>query len=277
MPYSSELHDFVDPSRDRPVPVKLYRCSGRPSGWVLLSVGFGGTRESYGYLAKAWTELGLDVAVVEHVGSNLGVLKSIKSPSRAQRNAEVVKRVSCPSERVARPRDFHWAYSRLASDYSGLPLAVVGHSFGTYTVMGALGMEPRELEPDQSLEAVPAQCALLMSPQPPGMLFEASEYEKLLLPTLVLTGTKDDLLDQSQDYLSRRGVFAELPTLKRHLLILEKVAHMTFAGLGLNIGKQLNTISELTSTWLKSQLFGASLDGWTDRYQESIAEAKWPS
>lgn len=272
MPYLSELHDFFDPSQDRPIPVKLYLSSEEGVGWVLLSVGFGGTRESYGYLARAWTDLGLHVAVVEHVGSNLEVLKGLSHHSRAQRNAEVVRLVSCPHERLARPKDFLYVYSQLKSRFGNLPLALAGHSYGTYTVLSAMGLQSRGLETNFQGSEVPVRCTVLMSPQPPGMLFAREEYRKVGVPTLVVSGTKDDLLDGSQDYLSRREVYEVLPTQMANLLIFEGVAHMTFAGLGLNIRKQLETISFHTSRWLAHKLLGTSLADSSDSTDDLVAE-----
>lgn len=231
----------------------LYRPAGPPLAWVLFSVGFGGTRQSYAYLGRAWARAGIAVAVVEHVGSNLEVLKSFSQGSREERNAEVVRRVQDQEELTARPWDLEFVRHSLEEEIDGAPLGLGGHSYGSYTVLANLGSQPMPIS--RPLPRFPdVSASLLASPQPPGMLFPESSYAELTLPVLVLTGDKDDLLDGSADYRAREKVFQQLPAENANLVVLKGVDHMTFAGLGLGVAPTLDEIARLTTRWWQMTL-----------------------
>lgn len=253
----------------RPVPVRIYHAVGRARAWVLFSVGYGGDRDGYAFLARAWAEIGISTVVTEHIGSNLAVLKSFPQKTREERNAEVVRRVVEPAELSLRPRDFHLVFQRLVAEFESLPLGLAGHSYGSYTALACCGLEPRQTA--HGVGPLPAQAVLAISPQPPGLIFPGSEYAKVACPTLVLTGTRDDLLSGQQDYTDRLGVYEELPTAYRHLTVLEGVDHMAFAGIGLNLGDSLHLIRRTTSLWWSHTLFAnAGTTDWAERLSAEL-------
>ncbi len=256
--WTSQDLDCQDFTRDRAVPLRLWRPEGAARGWVVFSVGFGGERDGYAYLAKAWAARGIATAVVEHVGSNLTVLKALPGPSRLERNRQVVAKVGEPAELAARPRDVLHVVNLLRKEFAGLPMGLAGHSYGTYSVFAALGLPtiPKVPPLDQALEGV-SSC-LVISPQAPGMLFSERALGLITIPTLVLTGTKDARLDGEGSYQERVRVYDHLPVELRQLVVLEDVEHMDFAGIGLGLAARLNTISEVTREWWESTLWASS-------------------
>lgn len=252
----SEDIDLFDHPRQRLVPVRLWKPDAPPRGWILFSVGFGGERSGYAYLGRAWAALGLATAVIEHVGSNLEILKGLPGETRQERNQAVVRQVADPVELAARPRDVLWVYEQLAPRFAGLPLGVAGHSYGTYTVMAALGLPtvPRLPRLESDLSQAASSC-LLISPQKPGMLFTDRVLGTLSVPTLVLTGTKDGPLNGEGDYRDRALVFDKLPEPTRNLVVLDEVEHMAFAAVGLGLGPLLRTVEGLTGQWWQSTLW----------------------
>lgn len=255
--------EFQHPNLPRSVPIRQYDPIGEILGWVLFSVGYGGNRDGYAFLARKWQELGLAVVVTEHVGSNLNVLKSFAQRRREERNQEVVRRVQEPAELRARAHDIRLVYDELAASFYGLPLGLGGHSYGSYSALAAVGLEPRSTK--HGLKPIPADSLLLISPQPPGYIFDAADYQKVNCPTLVMTGTKDHLLDGNGDYQERKKVYDSLPSEMRNLLLLSDLEHMTFAGIGLGVEKQLQLVSESTSAWWSGHLLNNDTKSdWTE-------------
>ncbi len=255
MAYVLEKMEFFDSARNRRVPVCLYRPLDTTRALILFSVGYGGTRDGYAYLARAWSERGLAVAVIEHVGSNLEVLKSLPQKTLRERHEEIVRRVKEPAELFARPRDVALVYKELSAHFPGLPLGLGGHSFGSFSVLGSLGLPVLWEVPDLAEPLSSATATLLISPQVPGMLLKRSSYSLVRVPTLVLTGTEDHALDGDGDFRLRTQVHDALPLEVRNLVVLDGVDHMTFAGIGLNLSRTLKAIENLTLAWWERTLF----------------------
>lgn len=257
--FTSQDLELSDNSRGRPIPVRLWEPTGTARGWVLFSVGFGGDRDGYGYLAKAWAQRGIATAVVEHVGSNLKVLKGLPGATRRERNLEVVKRVGDPEELAARPRDLLFVWNELSSRFEGLPLGVGGHSYGTYSALSAFGLPTVVKLPglEQTLEGV-SSC-LIISPQPPNTLFSERALGLVSVPTLVMTGTKDVRLDGQGSYTERVSVYDHLPVELRQLAVFDQVEHMDFAGIGLGISSRLAAIAGVTGEWWESTFWGDAI------------------
>lgn len=251
------------------MPVREYRPE-HPKAWVIFSVGYGGQSAGYGYLARRWASEGIATLVVEHVGSNLEVLKSFSHLPQEERNQEVVRRVQDPEELNRRPWDMALVRDSFQSCYSGLALGMAGHSFGSYSVLAACGLKPLQVDP--GLGSLRPSAILLLSPQPPGMLFAPEEYGEVDCPTLVLTGTEDHLLSGSATYLDRLRVFECLPTRFARLLVQEGTDHMALAGIGLKIEPHLATAKSVTAEWWRLNLLGEGSDlDWCGRLKQSIA------
>ncbi|MCA9777880.1 MAG: alpha/beta hydrolase [Candidatus Eremiobacteraeota bacterium] len=252
---------------DRAVPVRRYSAETEPEGWILFSVGFGGDRNGYGFFARTWAAAGFTTFVVEHVGSNLDVLRSFPQKRKAERNAEVVRRVGDPEELRARPRDLALVWQHLREEFEGLPLGLAGHSYGSYTVLACTGMEPSSTT--HGVESIPATGYLVISPQPPGMLFSTAEYEKVRRPVLVMTGTEDHLLSGESDYSDRLDAYKFLPEAFRRLVVFRGFEHMDFAGVGLNLGHKLEAMNTVSRLWWQG-LVAEELEAWPAKVRASV-------
>lgn len=249
--------DLFDARRGRRVPTRLWvPQEGPPWAWVLFSVGFGGGSTGYAYLARAWARSGLATAVIEHVGSNAEVLRSLDKTTLAERARAVVGRVKERSELEARPRDLQFVRAELSRRFDDLPLGVAGHSFGAYTALASLGLKPLVSVQPFAYPAQGITACLIVSPQPPGVLFSQEELTTVRCPTLVMTGTEDAMLDGSEDYRGRLKVYESIPAEYRNLVLLDRVSHMAFAGLGLGLAPTLEAIASLTTIWWKQTLVG---------------------
>ncbi|MFN8609204.1 MAG: hypothetical protein U0931_16830 [Vulcanimicrobiota bacterium] len=229
-----ESIDLFDSSRQRAIPLGLYTYQGpRFQGWIFFSVGFGGSRSGYAYLGRAWSQLGFQVAVLEHIGSNAEVLKGLQRPG--MRNAELAEvvgeKVREPQELADRPLDLAYARRVLCPDrhWAG----VAGHSFGSYTALAGLSLDHWD-------------GLVLMSPQPPGDRHSRAELARVSQPCLVLTGTRDSGMPAGVTYEQRLQTYQALPAGTRRLALLEGADHMAFAGIGLAVAPHMETVAAVT-------------------------------
>jgi predicted dienelactone hydrolase len=246
-----EIIDLFDSSRQRAIPLGLYPYVGVFQGWLFFSVGFGGSRTGYAYLGRAWSQLGFQVAVIEHIGSNAEVLKSIQRPG--MRNAElaqvVANKVLEPQELRDRPLDLAYARRVLCpgDQWAGLG----GHSFGSYTALAGL-------HGPQTWAGL-----LLMSPQPPGERHSHAQLAEVRVPCLVLTGTKDSGMPAGVTFEQRILTYQALPAGAKALGLLQGADHMAFAGIGLAVGPHTETVAALSAEFWTALRQGRS--------------ARWPS
>ena len=148
-----------------------------------------------------------------------------------------------------------------------------GHSYGSFTVLAASGLSAGTLE--ETALCLKADALLLISPQPPGMLFAPAEYRKVEAPCLLLTGTEDHLLDGSASYTERLEVFRFLPEEYRYLAVLRGTEHMAFAGLGLKIAEHVKATRDLTAAWWERTLLGVSSEApWPRQAVASVGEER---
>lgn len=253
----------------RSFPARLYRAHN-PRAAVCYSVGFGGTRESYAYLGKAWAEEGFSTLVIEHPGSNLEVLKSMNHEGWERRRELLWERVQDPQEFTARVQDFLTGSERLGREFPELPIFWGGHSYGSATVLAAAGVASH-LCHIQVGEGRPLLCA---SPQPPGLLFSAEAYAALEHPVLLLTGSQDGDLPEGLEPQARQGAWSHFGG-PSYLAVLEGATHMAFAAQGLGVGRFLKPIARLTTLYWKSVLGEATLDREAARAATEPLELEW--
>ncbi|MBS2034186.1 hypothetical protein JST97_04315 [bacterium] len=228
-----EILDLFDPSRQRAIPLGVYPYQGTFQGWIFFSVGFGGARTGYAYLGRAWSRLGFQVAVIEHVGSNAEILKGLQRPG--MRNAELAQvvgeKVREPQELIDRPLDLAYARGLLCPDQVWAGLA--GHSFGSYTALAGWNQ--------QNWAGL-----VLMSPQPPGDRHSQVELGKVHIPCMVLTGTLDSGMPTGVTYQQRIQTYEALAPGRKTLGVLQGADHMAFAGIGLGVAPYMETVAALT-------------------------------
>ncbi|MBT9583422.1 hypothetical protein IV102_08730 [bacterium] len=247
--------ELFDASRQRPIPVALYPAQGKPLGWLLFSVGFGGSCTGYAFLGRAWSQLGFQVAVIEHVGSNADVLKQIHRPGMRQAELAVVvgQRARQEEELLARPLDLAFVRANLCgqSDWVGLG----GHSFGTYTALAGMGCEmllpsgPRNWDFGLDWAGV-----VLLSPPSPDTVVSDRGLSQVTIPCLLLTGTRDSGMPAGVTYQQRLQNFERLPAGRKYSALLVGADHMSLAGIGLAVAPVVETLAQVTGQfWLAVQ------------------------
>lgn len=247
--------ELFDASRQRRIPVALYPAQGPSLGWLLFSVGFGGSCTGYAFLGRAWSQLGFQVAVIEHVGSNAEVLKQIHRPGMRQADLAVVvgERAREEAELLARPLDLAFVRNNLCAPSQWVGLG--GHSFGTYTALAGMGCEmllpsgPRHW--DFGFEW--AGVVLLSQPSPDTVVSDRG-LSHLSIPCLLLTGTRDSGMPAGVTYQQRLQIFERLPAGRKHSALLVGADHMSLAGIGLAVAPVIETVAQVTGQfWLATK------------------------
>jgi dienelactone hydrolase len=133
--------DWRDESRQRAVPVRLYRPRAEGSHpLVVFSHGIGGSRLGYGYLGRFLAAGGIASLHLQHVGSDRAVWTGgsiFGVVGRLQAAAQ-------DAEAIARVLDLRFALDQLLDDPLGSGIdrqriAAAGHSYGANTVLLAAG------------------------------------------------------------------------------------------------------------------------------------------
>lgn len=189
--------DWLDASRQREVPVRLYwpvqtaPAAGVPL--VVFSHGIGGSRRGYSYLGRHFAGHGIASLHLQHVGSDrqlwfgnpLGVVGRLWNAASER-------------EAIDRVRDLRFALDELLERSEFGPridrtrIAAAGHSYGANTVMLAAGATLLRDGHRVSFHEPRIRAALLLSAPP---FYGEPELGKILgavtLPTLHVTATED--------------------------------------------------------------------------------------
>ncbi|HWV11418.1 MAG TPA: acetylhydrolase, partial [Pseudomonas sp.] len=147
-PYFVTDFDWVDHTRSRPVPARLYwpRFSppDRSVPLVVFSHGIGGSRAGYSYLGQHLSSNGIASLHVQHVGSDAALWRGnpFGVVGRLQAAAQ-------EAEALARTADVRFALDRMLSADTGSQGAAVnrqrivmaGHSYGANTTLLMAGAQ----------------------------------------------------------------------------------------------------------------------------------------
>jgi len=189
--------DWIDTTRERAVPVRLYWPAQVPGGasvpLVVFSHGIGGSRSGYSYLGKHFASHGIASLHLQHVGSDRQVW--FGNPFG------VVGRLwkaTSEEEAIQRVRDLRFALDELLehSAYGAridrARIAAAGHSYGANTVMLAAGATLQRNGHSVEFRDPRIRAALLLS-APPFYGEPALDpiLKPLTLPTLHVTATED--------------------------------------------------------------------------------------
>lgn len=233
---SSEVLDlaFTDTQRQREIPVRIYLPSERkPAPVVLFSHGLGGSREGCSYLGRHWAGRGYVVVFVQHSGSDTSVWKDV---ALAQRMI-AMKRAASAKNLMLRVEDIpavlyqlerwnktkgHALQGRLDMHRVGMS----GHSFGAVTTQWVSGQATQAGK--QPFTDARIKAAIAFSPSSPRRGDPKRALGKVIIPWMLMTGTKDVAPIGDADMESRLGVFPALPPGGKYELVLYNAEHSAF-------------------------------------------------
>ena len=175
-------------SQGRELEVKVWAAEN-PTAVVVFSAGGGGQPGSYARLIRALTERDLTVVAPVH-----------KDPlARGDLSGS-----GGPASFAARIEDLAIARGYAKAANAGLPLVVMGHSFGS--MMSSLSIGATTAAGPQSDPAVKALVAFSSPGMIPGVLTPAS-YKSLSAPMLMVTGDADLVPGFVTDWRSHRAMY----------------------------------------------------------------------
>ncbi len=188
---------WVDQSRQRAVPARIFlpkQLAQGPAGLVIFSHGLGGSRLTYSQLGKHWASQGFISIHLQHAGSDRAIWASGGLDAlwalRAAANLE---------NAIARAKDVHFALDQMAKE-PGLAgridmerVAVAGHSFGANTALLVAGASFMHGGKMVTFADARIKSAIMLSPPSlPDDQDPFEVYKTIRIPTLHLTGTRDD-------------------------------------------------------------------------------------
>ncbi len=201
-PYAVEtlLDDWVDPARDRQIPVKIYypKSGSGPFPVILFSHGLGSTRLRYEYVGRHWASHGFVSVHPQHKGSDDEIWRGTLFIKRA-----FLRAAKDPRTAIERPPDLHFVLDRLErlNREAGLlrsrldleRVGTAGHSYGGFATLAVLGQRFVSADGEEVTFADPRiQAAIVMSPSAPVKAARAENtFGKIDTPCLHMTGTND--------------------------------------------------------------------------------------
>ncbi len=254
-----EFPRLTDAKRNgRRVPIKVhYPAAPGPFPLLVFSHGGMGNWDSHIYLAQHLASHGYVSLCLEDVFSNGKRTREIMARAtgsfRRRMDAALKRITTDPDAMLERPRDVSFAIDRAIAWDRSLPalkgkvrtdrIAVIGHSYGAYTVLAACGARPlldyleppvppgKGLGPDLSDPRITAGVA--MSPQGPGTSrFGRESFRTIHRPLLCFSGSRDMQLGHDgrlQPAEARLEGFRLMPPGNKLLLWLENADHLAFA------------------------------------------------
>ena len=277
--------EWVDPGRQRSVPVRLYLPRGasadKPAPLVVFSHGIGGSRQGYRYLGSHWASQGFASLHLQHVGSdrNLWFGNVFGIVGRLQGAAQ-------EGEAIARVQDLSFALDRiaagdLASRIDLSRIVAAGHSYGANTTLLAAGARVERQGRMVDLRDPRIKAAIVISAPPfygesaPGHILGS-----VTVPTLHITATEDVIripgyYSGAQD---RLAVFDATGSARKVLAVFEGGSHSMFtdrAGTGgATLNPQVKAATQELSLAFMRQVFdgdAAALRQWPERFRSIVA------
>lgn len=283
--YDVSDFDWVDPVRQRAVPVRLYWPAGAgPDARVPLVVfshGIGGSRRGYSYLGSHWATHGYASLHLQHVGSDRSlwsgnIFSLVGRLQNAAREAEAVDRV----------RDLSFALDRLLAGPLGARIdpariAAAGHSYGANTTLLAIGARvERDGQPLELRDPRIAAAVVISAPPFYGESDPAAILRHVEVPTLHVTATEDVI--RIPGYYSaasdRIAVYQATGGPRKALALFTGGSHSIFTDRAGTGGMELNpqvksATKELALAFLRHVFDGdaAGMARWGERWQPILS------
>ena len=269
---------WQDARRQRAVPVRIRWPQGAApaDAWpvVIYSHGLGGSRSGGDVWGQAWANAGFVVLHLQHAGSDIEAGRAVASSFRdraslrklgsAEQLLARLQDVVFAMDEIARRKTIDKAWRFVRADGVG----VAGHSFGAHTTLGAGGQS----YPGHLGMKDPRIAALIaLSPTLPAAGDAKRAFAATTLPTLCITGTRDDdVVGNGATADKRAGVFAALPSGNKAMLLLQDADHMSFGGVtgraaGILPREAVTTqlqpqhhalVASITTDWWRAYLLG---------------------
>jgi predicted dienelactone hydrolase len=256
LPYDVEKLEWRDEKRDRPIPVKIFApiapASPGKLPTIVFSHGYGESRDSFEYLGQYWARHGYIVVFITHEGSD-----------REHLNTKGLPRGDIENTFDPRPLDIRYVTDRLAQSDPGSKLlrgrvdldrlAIAGQCMGSTTALYMVGLQIQRDDGSHYSDPDPRfKVAVALSPQMPRSLMlqgaragsgtggtfgqgsqrelYSGSWEKINVPTLVVTGTLDYTLFPSvrKNPDLRHMAYDGLPSGDKYLVDIVGAEHDAF-------------------------------------------------
>jgi dienelactone hydrolase len=272
--------DWLDTTRSRPVPVRLYLpaaiTTSQPVPLVVFSHGLGGSRLGYSYLGRFWASQGYASLHLQHVGSDRSLwggnpLLLLGRLHAAAHEQEAINRV----------HDLRFALdtllaSPLAAQIDTTRIVAAGHSYGANTSLLAVGARVERNGAVMDFRDARIKAALLLSAPP---FYGNGDPSRILagvgVPTLHITATGDVI--RIPGYRSgaddREALFEATADPRKVLAVFTGGSHSMFTDRTGSGGAVLNAqvkqaTRSLTLAFLQQELQGngQALQAWPTTY-----------
>ena len=289
--------DWLDASRQRAVPVRLYLPKAmsdavgdgtvvKPVPLIVFSHGLGGSRNGYQYLGRYWAAHGYASLHVQHIGSDNQLWRG--NPFSLTMR---LKDAAQDGEAVARAKDVSFALTEIlvqpqfAGRFDANRIVAAGHSYGANTVMLLAGAAvPNKAENGKvlNLRDPRIKAAMLLSAPPfYGYSNPALILGGIALPTLHVTATADDIMipGYGSGVDDRVGVFNAMGDPRKTLVVFSGGSHSIFTDRAGTGGVELNpkvkaATQALSLAFLRQTLGGetGALAQWQPQFADLLAK-----
>ncbi|MFG5121281.1 alpha/beta hydrolase family protein [Methylorubrum sp. POS3] len=296
LPASAEARfvdfEWVDPSRDRAVPARLYWPAASdtkgPVPLIVFSHGLGGSRKGYSYLGEGWSGRGTASLHIQHVGSDqtlwqgnpLLLLDRLDGAADESEAIERTRDVSFGLDRLLdRDNPFHRAIDRKR-------IVAAGHSYGANTTLVLTGAQViRKGKPLGHRD--PRFTASIVISAPPfyGETDLAAVLASVDVPTLHVTTTEDTIRipGRYSPVQDRINVFNAVPTAQKALVVFQGGPHSVFTDRSLQNGGPLNPLVKRATMEVSLAFLDlvhrsdpVPLKGWSATWKPILAAAPVP-
>lgn len=283
-------YDWVDSTRSRPVPARLYwPAASALRGAVPLVVfshGIGGSRQGYSYLGKHWSARGVASLHVQHVGSDaalwmgnpLGVIGRLQAAAQEK-------------EAIARAADVRFALDQILSDDAGTLGAAVdrrrivaaGHSYGANTTLLTVGAQvARDGRMIDCLDSRFTAAVVISAPPFYGEPDLPAILSRVSVPTIHVTATDDviEIPGYRSGAADRLAIFDAIANPHKLLAVFRGGSHSMFTDRPFTGGRSLNAKVKVATADLALAFFDLAFDGdgtalmqWQTHWQAILARA----